>query len=142
MNNYCKILKYEYFSLCKEIYPYLEDNTFQSIECKNEIRLYLYTEISKLMNLNNWKLYHFPSYQFICIDEVFKDNFLFYSVENSIAEKFYILSDTNKKYLSMEEFYNHSTNELIFSNDNDGIGIWFIANRIENLNFTCSNLKI
>jgi len=125
---YYKLLKYKYFYCCKDSYPYLEDTDRVSLKCKKNIKIWLNNVLTQL-NKNNIYLYEFENK--ICIDNktLINENFLFYSIEDTMIENTFILSSKKNYYLDMEDWYNNGKNELIIQNDDDGIGLWIIGRK-------------
>lgn len=122
-------IEYRNMDNCLNSYPYLEENSKEDILCKTEIKTKLNNIFSIILN-DGYLLYEFPLYQINSVEVLLKDSFLFYSSENAIKEKYYIFSKENGlHYLSLEEFYAKSKNDILISNDFDGLGIWFIAHQ-------------
>ena len=121
------LIKYEDIDNCINYYPYLEDNTEKNILCKNRIKKRLSNLFSNLSN-NELSIYEFPSYKKVSLKILLIDKFLFYSVKDAIEEKYYIFKKDEKNYLTLEDFYKESKNDILVTNDFDGLGVWIITN--------------
>lgn len=125
---YHKFIKYESFPLCKDRYPYQESKDIDSKKCKENIQNWLKKRIVLLEEFNFY-IYEFKSNERINNEEIFKESFLFYSIDNALDEQCFILSKKIQPYLDIKDWYQHSKDEIIIINDFDGLGLWIIGKR-------------
>ena len=121
------LIKYEDIDNCMNYYPYFENNTEKEILCKKKIKKRLNKLFFNLLK-KGFSVYEFPLYKKVQLETLLADKFLFYSIQNTIEEQYYIFKKDEKKYLTLEDFYKKSQNDILVSNDFDGLGIWIITN--------------
>ena len=133
--NYSKMLDYKLFNICTEVYPYLEDNGYEDIRCKNQIKEWLYIFFIEIKNIGIKNIYSLQTNKFITVKELVEnESFLFYSYEHGTEEQKYIISkkifdDTINIDILLDDkdsFLLDDKDSFLLVNDNDGIGLGFI----------------
>lgn len=141
-----KELKYSDFLLCKEEYPYLEDKSINSEKCKKEIQEWLMLIMTKLEKIDLHILYDLKNNKEVdAADIVYDENFLFYSHEKGTEQRSFVITKKDRLYKSEDDWYEKHEDDLLLTNDHDGIGLGLVGdkkilNKIDQFNLPLWNL--
>jgi len=144
MGKQYKFFEYGLFLSCDESYPYLEHSDFKTKLCKEEIKQWLKIFVRRMNDIGLVRIFDFTSHQDIPLDELCDDVFLFYSYENGVEAKEYLIAGAGEKYNSVVDWCNNDSDSLLIFNDHDGIGFGFaggekIFKEIDNLQISLWN---
>ena len=118
-----KAIDYDLFPLCKQVYPYLEDDSLAAERCKNAVRQWLQTFLTRIGEIGLHNIYKIGYSEKISIEDVVNDEFLFYSYMEGMLPTAYIIIAGENPCSNLDEWLHKRQDGVLLKNDPDGIGL-------------------
>jgi hypothetical protein len=126
-------LKYSHVHLNNKLYIYREHikTEADTMKSANAITKWVEDLCRQFENEHKYKVYSCGIQATVSFEELVRDDFLFYSIDDAQEYKEYLIAESGtiaKNYSDLNDWSAKNGNGIIISNDADGIGLYFYFN--------------